>query len=154
MRALENRIPPPALMVIIAAVMAISSRVLEASPVPLMARLMVSLPLFLAAGLFGFPAIAAFRQAGTSINPVQISRASTLVTSGIFGITRNPMYVALALLLSTLAVGLGHLAMVVGPLAFVAFTSRFQIVPEERTLLRRFGTEYESYRSSVHRWLW
>jgi protein-S-isoprenylcysteine O-methyltransferase Ste14 len=40
-----------------------------------------------------------------------------------------------------------------GPLAFVLFITRFQIIPEERVLLKKFGDAYTAYQRQVRRWI-
>jgi hypothetical protein len=93
------------------------------------------------------------RAVGTTINPVAIDTASILVTSGVYRISRNPMYVGLTSVLAALGVGLGSGWALVGPVVFVLFITRFQIVPEERVMLAKFGAEYGAYRDTVRRWL-
>ena len=44
-------------------------------------------------------------------------------------------------------------AVVLGPVAFMLYVTRFQIVPEERELARHFGAEFQAYRERVRRWL-
>jgi protein-S-isoprenylcysteine O-methyltransferase Ste14 len=146
MRSLENRIPPPLLMLVIGVAMAASMLGPAPAALPASRKWVVVVGLFAAAGLFGFPAFAAFVKAKTTIDPVQVDRASTLVTTGIYRITRNPMYVALALLLA-------RPWPMLGPIAFVLFINRFQIVPEERALTAKFDASYADYRGSVRRWL-
>ena len=150
---LENRIPPPVVTLGIGLAMGAAASALPAADIPAVWRLGSGGALFIAAGLFAGPAIAAFVRAGTTINPVQIDRASRLVTGGIYRVTRNPMYVALALLLLGLALFLGRPWLLVGPLAFVLYTTRFQIRPEERAMQARFGADYDAYRARVRRWL-
>jgi protein-S-isoprenylcysteine O-methyltransferase Ste14 len=41
----------------------------------------------------------------------------------------------------------------VGPLLFVLYITRFQIIPEERVLRARFGAAYEAYLQQVRRWI-
>jgi protein-S-isoprenylcysteine O-methyltransferase Ste14 len=151
--ALETRIPPPLVTLLVAGLMLAAGAVLPPGPLPDNVRLGASLVLFVMAGLFGAPAIRAFLRAGTTINPVVVDRASALVTTGVYGISRNPMYVSMALLLLSLAAGLGQPALLLGPLAFVLFIDRFQIVPEERAMTRLFGEAYEAYRARVRRWV-
>jgi protein-S-isoprenylcysteine O-methyltransferase Ste14 len=107
----------------------------------------------LLAGSYGFPAIRAFMRAGTTINPVAIDTASILVTTGPFARSRNPMYVAMALLLTAWALALNSLAALAGPLLFVLFITRFQILPEEGAMSAKFGATYTDYRARVRRWL-
>lgn len=97
-------------------------------------------------------AIARFRRAGTTVDPRDPSRASRLVTDGVFGFSRNPMYVALALLLSAWAWWLGSLAPWAVLPAFVAVITRLQIRPEELSLSARFGQDYIDYCLRVGRW--
>lgn len=151
--ALENRLPPPLLVLVTGGLMALVMLGGADPLLPAAWRWGLAGAAFAAAGLFGYPAIAAFVRAGTTINPVQIDRASALVTSGVYRITRNPMYVALALLLCAWAAWLGQPLAVIGPIGFVLFIDRFQIVPEERILAARFGAAYDAYRQRVRRWL-
>jgi protein-S-isoprenylcysteine O-methyltransferase Ste14 len=106
-----------------------------------------------AAVFFGMGGIITFRLANTTINPVQIDKASRVVSSGIYRITRNPMYVGLTALLVTWSVFLAVPATIVGPIFFAVFTHRFQILPEERVMSAKFGRDYDEYRNRVRRWL-
>ncbi|KPF73480.1 hypothetical protein IP88_09130 [alpha proteobacterium AAP81b] len=154
MAGLDNRIPPPLVMVATGLAMAgIAALVAAPLPLPPGPRWGLAGALFLLAGGYGFPAIGAFARAGTTINPVAIDRASVLVTTGPFGRSRNPMYVSMALLLTALALALDNAAALAGPLLFVAFITRFQILPEERAMAARFGAAYADYRCRVRRWL-
>lgn len=153
MASLDNRIPPPILMLGTGILMG-AVRLLPAAPVLQPAwRAGLTGAFLLAAGVFGAPAFAAFGRAKTTINPVQIERASSLVTTGIYRLTRNPMYVALTALLCALATWLNQPLAIAGPLLFALYLTRFQIVPEERVLARKFGAAYDDYRRTVRRWL-
>ncbi|MGH8749108.1 MAG: methyltransferase family protein [Burkholderiales bacterium] len=106
------------------------------------------------AGLvFGAAGIGSFRRARTTLHPTRPQEASSLVRSGIYRITRNPMYLGLALVLAAWAVFLSSAWALFGPLAFMLYMSHFQIAAEERALSRLFGSEYASYKASVRRWL-
>ena len=61
--------------------------------------------------------------------------------------------VTLTLALVAWAVYLAAPATLLGPVAFVAFMTRFQIVPEERALADRFGSQFAEYRQRVRRWI-
>ena len=75
-----------------------------------------------------------------------------MVTSGVYRVSRNPMYAGLLLGLAGWALHLAHpLPFVVLPL-FVAYLNRFQIAPEERWLAERFGADFTAYQSRVRRW--
>lgn len=151
MRSLENRLPPPILVLILGFGMA---GLTWAWPGGLPAwRWWIAGATFLLAGVFGFPAFRAFARARTTINPVRIDAASTLVTTGVYGVSRNPMYVSLTLLLVAWAAALGSAVVLVGPVIFVLWINRLQIVPEERVLRAKFGAAYEAYTARVRRWI-
>jgi protein-S-isoprenylcysteine O-methyltransferase Ste14 len=95
----------------------------------------------------------AFRRANTTINPVKIEAASSIVTNGIYRYTRNPMYVGLTLLLAGWAIHIAVPFVLLGPLVFILYITRFQIIPEERVLTSKFGGEYRKYQERVRRWL-
>jgi protein-S-isoprenylcysteine O-methyltransferase Ste14 len=104
-------------------------------------------------GLFGFPAFIAFGKAKTTIDPVNIDRASAIVTSGVYWFTRNPMYVGLTCLLLSWAAFLTSPWTLLGPLFFVLYITKFQIVPEERMMEAKFGASYLYYKNRVRRWI-
>ena len=77
----------------------------------------------------------------------------SLVTGGIYRWTRNPMYLAMLLLLIGWACVVSNWAALAMLPLFVAYLNRYQIGPEERALQARFGAEFASYRRKVRRWL-
>ena len=82
-----------------------------------------------------------------------LERASTLVTDGVFRFSRNPMYVGFAAALVGWAVCLAAPWTLLGPVAFVLYTNRFQVLPEERMMRAKFGGAYDEYRARVRRWV-
>ena len=153
MSSLENKIPPPIVCLIVAIAMWMTATLSSAISIEHTLRLAVAI-LF---GVFGLVIASlgfrAFGAAKTTISPVNIEAASSLVTSGVYRYTRNPMYVGLTSLLIAWAVYLAAPLTILGPLAFVLYITRFQIIPEERALSRIFGRSYDDYRAQVRRWL-
>jgi protein-S-isoprenylcysteine O-methyltransferase Ste14 len=153
MAALELKIPPPIVALLVAVTMwavAAFGPQLRMSP---FARDVIA-GLFAFAGIaFDLLALATFRASRTTFNPLKPGRASALVTHGLYRISRNPMYVGSALLLLGWAVYLSALLPFAGIVAFVAYITRFQIRPEERALAALFGEEYANYAARVRRWL-
>ncbi len=94
-----------------------------------------------------------FRRTGTTVNPLEPTRASTLVTDGPTRLTRNPMYVGMAGLLVAHALLRGGWRTAVPVAAFVGVIDRVQIGPEERALRELFGDEYDAYCRRVRRWV-
>jgi len=153
MSLLDNKIPPPAVALAVAAAMWGTASV---GPVlPLSRDLANALAGALAvAGLaFDVLGILAFRAARTTVDPLRIERACALVTHGVYRITRNPMYVGLVCFLLAWAFYLVAWLAFLGPPLFVAYITQFQIKPEERVLARRFGATYAEYATRVRRWL-
>jgi protein-S-isoprenylcysteine O-methyltransferase Ste14 len=81
------------------------------------------------------------------------SKATRLVTDGVFRISRNPMYLGLLLLLIGWALWLGSASVWLIPPLFVITITVVQIIPEERALGQLFGAQYLAYRASVARWI-
>ena len=94
-----------------------------------------------------------FRRAHTTANPHMPGAARSLVTSGVYAWTRNPMYLGLSILLLGWAIQLGTLSPCAGPVLFALIIRFAQIEPEERALRTRFPAEYAAYCRSVHRWI-
>jgi len=92
-----------------------------------------------------------FRQVGTTIRPFEESAA--LVTKSVFRISRNPMYLGFALLLTGAAVLLGSLTPFVMIPVFVLTIDRLFIRAEEKMLMEKFGQDYLEYQLQVRRWI-
>jgi protein-S-isoprenylcysteine O-methyltransferase Ste14 len=153
MQFLELKIPPPLVAAVIAAAMWGGSLVVPLVAAPAAWRVAVALVFALAGGAVALAGVVAFRRASTTVNPMKPERTSALVSSGVFRLTRNPMYVGLLLVLIAVAAFLSSAWLLLGPAAFVLYINRFQIEPEERVLSQAFGATYASYRSEVRRWL-
>lgn len=154
MPSLELKIPPPLVAVVVAGAMyAAATLHAPAWALPLSVRVVVALGLAGVGVAFDLAGMLSFRKAKTTINPLTPQRSSAVVTHGVYRFTRNPMYVGLVLILLGLAVYLASPWALLGPLAFGAFITRFQIQPEERALTARFGTAYTDYCARVRRWL-
>lgn len=153
MPGLDNKIPPPVVGALVAAGMwgvSILGPQFSLASVPkysLVAILVVAGLTFDALGIL------AFRRSRTTVNPLKPERASAIVTSGVYRITRNPMYLGMALLLLAWAIYLSALLPFAGLLIYVWYITKFQIKPEERVLESIFGEEYSSYAARVRRWL-
>ena len=153
MDSLELKVPPPLVALLWGLLMWLASRLVV--PVEVSSGVRASLAIAIACIGFaiGLAAVVSFQRAKTTINPTKPAAASSLVTSGVFRFTRNPMYLSLLLYLLAWAVYLSNwLALLFVP-AFVLYINRFQIVPEERTLSALFDSEYAGYKSRVRRWV-
>jgi protein-S-isoprenylcysteine O-methyltransferase Ste14 len=153
MKALELKVPPPLLALFLAAAMWGLSHLEPQLGISVPFRRAAALVIALAGGTFDLLGLLAFRKSRTTIDPLQPQRASAFVTSGVYRVTRNPMYVGLAFLLAAWAVFLGALWPFLGPALYVLYVNRFQIEPEERILARLFGDDYARYTARVRRWL-
>lgn len=153
MPSLETKIPPPIVAALLLAPMWLLSLALPQVPVAAPTRIYAAVAVALIGGAFSIAGAIAFRKAKTTVNPLSPEKASTLVTSGVYRVTRNPMYVALLLALVAWAVFLSSPVALAGPVGFIAYVNRFQIEPEERALSTLFGNMYAKYSSSVRRWL-
>lgn len=107
----------------------------------------------LAGGVFLLPALFSFLKHETTVNPQSPSQATTLVTDGIYSITRNPMYVGMLLVLIAFFLWLGAPSAGLVVVAFFLSIDRFQIRTEERFLGQKFGKNYEDYTKRAPRWL-
>jgi protein-S-isoprenylcysteine O-methyltransferase Ste14 len=153
MKSLELKIPPPAIAVLLAAAMWVLSRVTPLVQVAAGVRLLLALAVASVGIGFSVAGVISFRRAKTTLNPTNPQLTSSLVSSGIYTVTRNPMYVGLLLILIALAIFLSSAWALLGPAAYFLYIGRFQIAPEERALTALFGAEYTAYLSKVRRWL-
>jgi protein-S-isoprenylcysteine O-methyltransferase Ste14 len=115
-------------------------------------RVQISVAMAIAAIALGIAAAIEFRRVKTTINPMTPEKSSALATSGVYAWSRNPIYVADAILLLAWAIYLGNPVALLGIPLFVLYINRFQIRPEEEALRKAFP-EYEDYCRRVRRWL-
>lgn len=92
-----------------------------------------------------------FRRYGTRPEPWQ--PASTLIRSGIYRYSRNPMYLGMACLSIGFSIFFESISAVLLVASVCVFIDRFVIAREEAYLFRRFGSDYDGYRRQVRRWL-
>ena len=113
-------------------------------------RIVIAVILFAAGAGLAIPAMRGFRSAGTHVEPWKPSL--TLVTDGIFGWLRNPMYVGLTLLLTGLAILMASDWMLVMTIIFVPLIHFGVVRREERYLEAKFGDAYRQYKARVPRY--
>ena len=92
-----------------------------------------------------------FLKKATTLQPSE--EPTSLVTSGPFRFSRNPMYLGMASILLGVAVLLGTLVTLVFPIIFIMLIEFFIIPGEERKLEKIFGEPYREYKKSVRRWI-
>ena len=105
-------------------------------------------------GIFVFAsAVLSFKKQKTTVNPISIEKASTLVVSGIFKYSRNPMYLGMSLVLLGLTFKFNVIGGLLFTSIFILFITRFQIKPEEAAMEKLFDQEWKNYTKNVRRWL-
>jgi len=150
---MQNPIPPPLVTAFAALVIGFGVPLIQAQSFTFSGQSLIAWGLFAAAvGIMGI-AIGQFKRRKTTVNPLQPDMATSLVTSGIFSMTRNPMYLAMALMLLAQSVWLGRILAVIPLAVFIAYITEFQIKPEERALRSVFGEAYTHYVTKVRRWI-
>ena len=97
--------------------------------------------------------IVGFSRRKTTVNPLTPNATKTLVTSGVYKVSRNPMYVGVLLILIAWPINLENIAAFVPVPLYIVFMTIFQIMPEERALEEKFGESYVEYKNRVRRWV-
>jgi protein-S-isoprenylcysteine O-methyltransferase Ste14 len=90
------------------------------------------------------------RQAGTSVRGTELT--TTIVQTGPYRFSRNPIYVSFTLLVLGLSVWLNNLWLLVTLIPAVGIIAMVVIPREERFLERNFNQEYSTYKAQVRRW--
>ena len=153
MHVLKLKIPPPVVALFMGVLMWLAARATPTCAFMMPARRILAACLALAGLSTAILGVVSFRRAGTTVNPMQPEKATSLVTSGIYRVTRNPMYVGLLLALTAWAVFLANALGFLFLPALVLYLNRFQIAPEEVALARVFGQQFIDYKSRVRRWV-
>lgn len=154
MRFLELRIPPPLVGLTVAGAMwIIASSLPPLVPLPASLRLPIAVILALTGVAIVLSGVVSFRRAQTTVNPLKPETSTSLVSTGIYRVTRNPMYLGMLAVLLAWAAYLPSLLALLGPAVFSLYITRFQIIPEEKVLHSLFGAAFVEYTQNVRRWL-
>ena len=152
MPSLESKVPPPALVVVLAVAMWLVSRATPSLHFDVPWHDGLAVVLVSAGFITGISGVVTFRKAKTTVNPLK-PHASSLVTSGVYAISRNPMYLGGLTMLLGWAISLSNPCAFLFLPVYVLYLNRFQIAPEERVLTSLFGKTYVTYQARVRRWL-
>ncbi len=96
-------------------------------------------------------AVGLFRRTGQ--NPTPWKPTPEIVSTGVYRISRNPMYVGMALFQIAIGIGLANGWIVILVPVVLTIVYRAVVRHEERYLEEKFGDTYDRYKKSVRRWL-
>ena len=150
---LELKIPPVLVTILFVILMWLFSMLLPGIQISAQFKMLVCVVLAGVGAFFSVAAVLSFRKASTTVNPITPEACSSLVISGVYKVTRNPMYLGLWLFLLAWGLFLSNLYSLVLSAGFVLYMNRLQIQPEEKALEACFGAEYLAYKNQVRRWL-
>ena len=144
---------PPAVVFIICAGLIWSIDHLFPSPLNISANSLVVRPLLGLGVLLGISSVIQFSVQSTTVNPHKPDHASSIVKSGVYRISRNPMYLSMLIILVAAVLKIGHPAGFIVLPFYIWYMNRFQIRPEEAAMEEKFGEEYLKYKRRVRRWI-
>ena len=153
MSLLDLRIPPPLVALSCAGLAWAIAHFTPELVFLFPARVWMAAVLVVAGISLDLSGLVVFRRARTTINPLAPGKSTAIVDSGPYAFTRNPMYLGMASALLGYCVYLANPLSVLSVAAFCVYITRFQIIPEERLLLGKFGEAYARYQNAVRRWI-
>ena len=145
---LDTKIPPPIVTLIILTIIYL----FEIKEYELNTKL-ISITIFSIGLVFIFSAVFQFIRIKTTVNPTKPHKTTTLVITGTYKITRNPMYLGMLLIIISFAFYKASIISLILIPFFIFYINKFQIEPEEFEMRKKFGKEYEDYCKKVDRWI-
>ena len=145
---LDTKIPPPIVTLIILTIIYF----FEIKEYELNNKL-ISITIFSIGLVFIFSAVFQFIRIKTTVNPTKPHNTTTLVITGAYKITRNPMYLGMLLIIISFAFYKASIISLILIPFFIFYINKFQIEPEEFEMRKKFGKEYEDYCKKVDRWI-
>ena len=150
MKKLELKIPPLVIMLIFGLCIFLLSTI---DPFSFKNIKVASITLTILGAIISISSVIIFKNEKTTVDPMNPNKSNNLVVKGIYNYSRNPMYLSFYLWLLSFSIYCGSiLAILFSPL-FILYLNVFQIKPEERILLDKFGEIYLNYKNSVRRWI-
>ena len=148
---LDHKIPPPIVALIFIGLIFGSTNYVAADIFPF--QNFISLAILLIGLGFMFLGVREFKKLQTTVNPLNPEAATSLVTSGVFSVTRNPMYLGMSFILLATSIFSGAWLGLLLILIFMGYITLFQILPEEKAMQDLFGETFEDYKARVRRWI-
>ena len=145
------RIPPPLIYVVGLGAGLLLSKWIPSRWLPAAISRLSGWILVIAACSLAVPSLATFLLKKTAIRPDR--PATTLAVGGPYRLTRNPMYLSLALLYGGITILYQSIWALLFLFLVLFIIDRHVIVPEELYLERRFGSTYAQYKTRVRRWI-
>ena len=148
---METKIPPPLVTLIFGMSIYFSREMFPA--IEIQYSLYLGIFLLLSGFFILVSAVRLFRKDKTTVNPLSPEQATKLVMDGIFKYSRNPMYLGMAIVLSSIAVFFNLLGGIILIALFCAYITKFQIIPEERAMRDLFSDDFDKYIKETRRWV-
>ncbi|NNK76980.1 MAG: isoprenylcysteine carboxylmethyltransferase family protein [Maribacter sp.] len=146
------KLPPVLIFLLFSIVMFLLARFLPFGDFQFFGRNNLVLFLIGMAVLIAIISLSQFFSRKTTIDTRTPFKTTKLVTRGIYKYSRNPMYLAILLVLLAWGLWLGNAFNTLVAAGFVGYMNKFQIKPEEEALTTIFGKEYQQYCTQVRRW--
>ncbi|MBX2807007.1 MAG: isoprenylcysteine carboxylmethyltransferase family protein [Cellvibrionaceae bacterium] len=151
---LTHKIPPAFVAIILAALGYIPASFVGGVALSVYRPLLfIGIAIMIAACVLLFASIYQFIKFATTVDPTKPSKASALVTTGVYRFSRNPMYLAFSGILVSAALISNLPALVLSAPLFILYMNKFQIGPEEDIMAAKFGESFVDYKRKVRRWL-
>ena len=146
--SLDTKIPPPIVTIIILSIIYL----FDVNEYNLNTDIISIVILFIGI-IFIISAVIQFVDRKTTVNPTKPHKTTTLVITGTYKITRNPMYLGMLLIIISFAFYKTSIISLILMPFFIFYINKFQIEPEEYEMRKKFGKEYEDYCKKVDRWI-
>ena len=148
---MKTKIPPPIIALMCIAINYLSTHFINPFKFPNIE--IIGVFILLAGLVTAFLGYLLFKKYKTTVNPINPEETTSLVTTGIFSITRNPMYLGLFFVICSTVLFFGSWFGIIILMFFVWYINKFQIIPEEETMKKKFGNKYNEYKKNVRRWI-
>ena len=148
---METKIPPPIVTLIFGCAIYLSRKIfpeIEIQYASFFGMFLLLLGFFIL-----ISAVKLFRNDKTTVNPLSPEQATKLVTNGIFKLSRNPMYLGMAVILASVAMFFNIIGGIIFMALFCLYITKFQIIPEEKAMKELFAQDFEQYMQATRRWI-
>ena len=147
---LKTKIPPPIVTLLCIGIIYLFENKIEYSQPDFKA---IGIIFLILGFIIIFLAVLKFIKIKTTVDPTRPHKTSNLVISGIYKITRNPMYLGMLFLIMAYTIYTNNVVGSITIPIFIFYINKFQIEPEEIEMRKKFGESFENYCKKVNRWL-